>query len=133
MCRGSSTLMRNILCSSFSGRAKPLIMLWEERETSHVMDRFFQFSNKRKTASQVCHDKKSGHTHLPKISKSSAIPLWCSVSYINLQCEIKDIDSMDEFWRSYPSHLFSRMPNLADSKTDLLLRAHIFCLPLKSL
>ena len=28
--------------------------------------------------------------YLPRISKSSAIPLWCSVSYINLQNNTKN-------------------------------------------
>lgn len=46
LCRGSKTLVRKSLCSSFRGRANPL-----------MID--------------------------PKISKSSAIPLNRSVSYVN--------------------------------------------------
>lgn len=61
LCNGNKTLIRNTLCSSFNGNAKPLMMLKERMIENHD----------------------DGGIYLPRISRSSATPLCRSVSKIN--------------------------------------------------
>ena len=65
LCKGISTLVRKSLCSSFKGRAKPLMMLDRIKTCVFVL---------KKTKCR------QNDPHLPRISSNSAMPLCLSSS-----------------------------------------------------